>query len=156
MSTSILSVLYFCLFCLQHPKQSRIKRDLLLKPTSSLLIITGQKSPGSEQGKEDIYCHETFKKSESVDNVQRNKQALFKKQGWTPLERNPVFKPSPEMERVGRTMGYYKGGIYYTVSLRNYPSDDKQVHIVTAIHHISTKLRMKKYFKEYTATTKKP
>lgn len=155
MNISILSMLYLFLFCLQHPTPSNIKRDSLLKPTLSLLIITGQKSEGSEQGKEDVYSHETFKTSEAIDNVQRNKQLLFKKQGWTPLKRNPGFKPSPKMERAGRQMGYYKGGLYYIVSLRDYPSDGKRVHIVTAIHHISTKLRVKKYFKEYTPTTKK-
>jgi hypothetical protein len=157
MNIPILNMLYFFLFCLQHPKQSNVKRDMLLKPTLSLLIITGQKDEGDERDKEYVGCSETFKPSEAMDQIQHKKQRIFKQQGWTPLELNPKRKSGRDMKNRNRTIGYYQGGLYYVLFLRD-RRDSQNRHYVWGIHVIATKLKLTNtfdYFKEYSPAKKK-
>lgn len=157
MNIPILNILYVFLFCLQPPTPSNIKRDSLLKPTLNLLIITGQKAEGTEQDKEYVSISETFKPSETMDQIQHKKQGIFKKQGWKPLEINPKRQSGRDMKNRNRTIGYYKGGLYYVLFLRD-RRDSQNSHHVWGIHVIATKLKLTNtfdYFKEHSPAKKK-
>lgn len=134
----------------------KAKPEAKLKPTPSLFIITGQRGDGLEQDEEYVSCTETFKVGKSMDKVQQEKQRIFKKQGWVPLEKNPKSKHIPKSDSPNRIMGYYKRGIEYVMFLRDH-RDDKLRHFVWVVHIIATNrkyMNMFDYYKEHAPSKK--